>query len=205
MIFNKLYSYRKVIVPLFGVIAFLTLLTPSVRAVNSNDILDQVKGVFKKETPKELVINSNISLAPSGDANNNNAIDAGDIVRFTYTITNTTDKNYSYVTLNTNINRNDLNFIHSLRGATGLSDTDGKIKLRNIRINSNEQRVLSFDARINYSREDKDISTEPEFITEDQKLILKSDKKSVSAKKLSDEEVKKRLENRGVVLKEIKK
>lgn len=187
------------------VIVFLFVISSQIHASLLNNIVDGVKNVLSKEDKnvknKDFTIESNIELAPDGDINNNNQIDAGDIVRFTYTIINTTDQTYSYATLKTNIDRKQLNFIHSLRGATGLSDEDGTITFNNVRINPREQRIISFDARINYFREDKLISTEPEFVDSDNKPIVKSQKKEVLAKKLSDEEIKKRIEKRGVTVK----
>lgn len=168
--------------------------------------LNGVKNIFGKEEDKnvkskDFAVESTITIVPDGDANKNNQIDAGDIVRFTYTIVNTTDKSYSYATLRTSIDRKQLNFIHSVRGATGLSDGDGTITFNNIRINSQEQRIISFDARINYFREDKQISTEPELVASDNKSVVKSLKKEVIAKKLSNEEIKKRIEKRGTTIK----
>lgn len=152
---------------------------------------------------KVLSVESAIALAPEGDVNKNGEIDSGDIVRFSFVLTNTTDKVYSYATLKTNINRKQLNFIHSLRGATGLTDNKDTIEFRNIRIGPNEQRVISFDARVNYSKEDKIISSEPEFVSSDGNPVGKFQKKEISAKKLSKEEINKRLENRRQKLKKI--
>jgi len=196
----KIIYLLSILIPIL-ILAYANTVHASVIDNLKNRIIKAYEDVLRK---KEVSIISDISLAPDGDLNSNGEIEAGDVVRFTFTLTNTTGETYTYSSLKTNVDRKQLNFIHSLRGATGLSDEDGTIIFRNLRINPNEQRVISFDARINYSREDKNVATEPEFITEDQKLILKADKKSVLAKKLNDEEIKKRLENRGVVSKEKK-
>jgi hypothetical protein len=164
--------------------------------------LDVVKNVLSKEEDKnvknkEFTIEANIELAP-GDVNNNSQIDAGDIVRFTYTITNTTDQAYSYATLKTNVDRKQLNFIHNVSGTTGLSDLNDTITIPNIRVDAQEQREISFDARINYFQEDKIITTEPEFANVDKKSIKKSFRKEIQVKKLTAEEVKKRVEKGGI-------
>ena len=165
---------------------------------------DGVRSVLSKEEDKnvknkEFTIESSIELAPDGDDNKNRQIDAGDIVRFTYTIINTTDQAYSYATLKTNIDRKQLNFIHNVFGTTGLSDLDDTIIIPNIRVNAREQKVISFDARINYFQEDKIIATESEFVNVDKKSIKKSLRKEIQAKKLTAEEVKKRVEKSGFV------
>jgi len=165
--------------------------------------LDGVKSVLSKEEDKnvktkEFTVESSIELTPDGDDNKNNEIDAGDIIRFTYTIINTTDQAYPYATLKTNVDRKQLNFIHNVSGATGLSDLDDTITIPNIRVSVQEQRVISFDARINYFQEDKIIATEPEFVNVDKKSIIKSLRKEIQAKKLTAQEVKKRVEKSGI-------
>lgn len=196
-------------IPFLLFVVLLLLITPAVaKASLFDDFINEMNNKLQggADRVKVLSIESVIALAPDGDVDKNNEIDSGDIVRFSFVLTNTTDKVYSYATLKTNINRKQLNFIHSLRGATGLTDDKDTIEFRNIRIGPNEQRTISFDARVNYSEEDKIISSEPEFISSDSKPAGKFQKKEISAKKLSKEEIKKRLENRKQVIKmEIRK
>ena len=181
------------------IVLFIFLLVFTFIALASSQI-HGVKSLFNKdEKSKEFTIESNIELAPDGDDNKNNEIDAGDIIRFTYTIINTTDQAYSFATLKTNIDRKQINFIHNLSGTTGVSDLDDTITIPNIRINAQEQRVISFDARINYFQEDKIVSTESEFVSFDKNSIAKSLRKEVKAKKLTSEEVKKRVEKGGLI------
>lgn len=199
---------RKILGITFFLLIISFLVTSPVQANVFDSIVDGVKSLILPKADnnvknKELAIESAITLASNGDVNNNGEIDSGDIIRFSYSLTNTTDKAYSYATLKTNINRKQLNFIHSLRGATGLSDNNSTIILRNIRLGPNEQRIISFDARVNYSQDDKLISSEPEFISSDNKSVGKFQKKEISAKKLNKEEIKKLLENRKQSIKKI--
>lgn len=162
-----------------------------------DDIVNGVKDLFTKKDDnnvkkKEFTIDSQIELVPEGDENKDGEIDAGDIVRFTYAITNTTDQEYSYGTLKTNIDRKLINHIHNVHGSTGISETDNTVSIPNFRIGSNEQRVISFDAIINYYQEEKIITTEPEFVSSEKISLTKSLRKEIKAKKLSAEEVHKR-------------
>ncbi len=185
--------------PLFLlIISFFVVLSTQAQASFLNDTINGVKNIFIPEK-KELTIDSNISLAPEGDINKNGEIDAGDIVRFTYAITNTTDKEYSYSALKTGTDRKQLNFIHNVEGTTGILDDDKTLIFSNLRINPHEQLVISFDARLNYSQEDKTITTEPDFIGSDKNSIVKSIKKEIVSKKLGAEEIKKRIEKGGMI------
>ena len=185
------------LVPFFVFLLFFLFSTP-IQA----SILDDIKNIFSKEDAKIFRLTSDISLSPNGDIDNNGQITSGDIVRFSYVIINTTDKKYTYSILKTNVDRKQINFVHNLQGTTGLLDRYGTIVFRNLRIEANEQRTISFDARINYSEVDKLISTQPEFLTSDSKSINKASKKEIKANKLTKQQIEKRLENRGVVLNE---
>jgi len=179
--------------------SFLTISSIPVHASVLDDMVNGVKNIFSPEQ-KELKIDSNITLSPDGDINKNGEIDAGDIVRFTYTIINKTDKAYSYSTVKTGIDRKQLNFIHNVEGATGILDDDKTLIFPNVRINPNEQQIISFDARLNYAQENKTITTEPEFIGSDKNSIIKSVKKEIVSKKLGAEEIRKRIEKGGMIL-----
>ncbi|MBI2612076.1 hypothetical protein HYW54_05050 [Candidatus Gottesmanbacteria bacterium] len=174
-------------------IVFLPVFPTQVHA----SILDNFKNFFnqgedKNVKNKEFTIDSQIELVPEGDEDKDGEIDAGDIIRFTYTLRNTTDQKYSFATLKTNIDRKLINHIHNIRGSTGIIETDNTVSIPNFRIGSNEQRVISFDAIINYYQEDKVITTEPEFISFEKKSLAKSLRKEIKATKLSAEEVYKR-------------
>ncbi len=188
------------LIPLI-LLSFVMLLLSAFRsqaqAAILDDLVNGVKNLFTKEEDKnvknkEFTIDSQIELVPEGDEDKDGEIDAGDIIRFTYTLRNTTDQKYSFATLKTNIDRKLINHIHNIRGSTGILETDSTVSIPNFRIGSNEQRVISFDAIINYYQEDKAIATEPEFVSFEKKSLAKSVRKEVKAKKLNAEEVYKR-------------
>lgn len=175
-------------IPLFIIVALLFSLTPTHASIFDN-LADGVKNLFNKE--KEFTIQPNIALAPDGDIDKNGEIDAGDIVRFTYTITNTTDQEYSDGTLQTNIDRKALNFIHNVRGTPSLNDDGKTITIPNLHIRSLRELTISFDARINYYDDiDRNITTQAEYINHDKKSILKSNLKQIIGKKITSEKLK---------------
>jgi hypothetical protein len=191
---------------LIGVL-FLTMFLFSFRSVAAipTDLLTEITDLLinkddKNLKDKKLSLDSTIELAPDGDENNNGQIDAGDIVRFTYTITNTTDKTFSYSSIKTQIDRNNLSFIHNVRGVTGVQDADGTIVFPHVRLSARETRTMSFDARINYFQEDTTVATEAEFIDAENKSVSKAERKEVRANKLTKEEIKERLKNRGITI-----
>src|SRR5260221_91096 len=106
---------RIILISSLSLIFFFFFAVSSVKAFSFDDIVKSIQQVFKppaKTPPPALSVDSKISLAEDGDVNKNGQIDAGDTVRFSYTVTNTTDKDQTFATLKTNINRKQLNFIH---------------------------------------------------------------------------------------------
>jgi len=188
---NKLKLFFVISLIIFGV-SVLFISSTSVQA----SILDNIKDFFnqgedKNVKNKEFTVESSIELAPDGDDNKNNEIDAGDIIRFTYTITNTTDQAYSYATLKTNIDRKQLNFIHNVQGTSGITDDGETVTIPNVRLEPLQTLVVSFDARINYYQdEDKTIITEAEFVDDKKNSIAKSSIKQIKAKKINVEKIK---------------
>jgi hypothetical protein len=165
------------------------LFTKTAQAFSLGDVVNGVKNLISP-AKKELKIESNISLVPDGDVNKNGQIEAGDTVRFSYTLTNTTDREYSFSTLKTNINRKQLNFIHNITGASSLDDNGKTIEIPNFRIAPNQTAVITFDARVNYyTSEDPVIATVPEFFDNDNKSIVKSLKKEIKAKRINKDNI----------------
>lgn len=158
------------------------------------DLLTPVREFFQGTPSKTINIEPSINLAPDGDVNKNGEIDAGDSITFSYKIKNLTDKSYTFATLKTAVPRDQLNFIRNLSGATGMKDNDNTITISNLRIKDNSEVVVSFDARINYyTGSDKAIGTTPDLVDSNGASLTKSNKKEVTAKKLSQEEFDKRV------------
>lgn len=153
------------------------------------DVVEEVKEIFTGKE-KKFTVDSEIELVAEGDVEKNGQIDAGDIVRFTYTILNTTDKDYSFATLKTNIDRKQLNFIHNIYGATSLNDDGKTIEIPNFRIGANQTATIIFDARINYfSDQDPTLITEAEFVSEDLQTVAKSSKKEIKVNRIQKEKI----------------
>lgn len=190
----------------------LILITPkAVQASLFDDFINEMNNTLKNGvesvknliTPtennnpksKDLTIDSSITLAPDGDVNKNNQIDAGDTITFTYNIQNNTDKKHAYATLKTNVQRDSLNFIRNVKGVTGLKDDGKTIEFPNLRIEPGMVKMISFDSNINYfTEEDPIISTEPELYAEDQKSILKSEKKQIQGKRIKKEDIPEKIQ-----------
>lgn len=169
----------------------------------SNSV-DKVKDILNiKEDnnikSKDFTVQSEVTLSPGGDINKNNQIDTGDIVRFKYVVSNNTDEDFTFATLNTHIQREKVHFIHNVSGVTGLKYEEGSIIFPNLRISARSQSTIQFDAQINYDVEDLDIYTEPEVLDSSKKRLIHSSKVSIKAKKLTNDEIKERLRKRSIV------
>lgn len=186
---------KRIISFLVAILATTILLTStsqSVEAFSFQEIFDGVKSMFseKEDTrilKKELIIEPAITLVPDEDKNKNGEIDAGDIVRFIYKLTNTTEKDISLSTLNTHINRKQFNFIHNVKGTTNISDNGTSLEILNVNIYAGETIEISFDARTIYTKDDMSITTEPVLNDSGKKLIIKGSKIEKLVKKLSPE------------------
>lgn len=154
-------------------------------------VIDGIKGLFDPHNEKKIVtIEGAIALAPGGDVAGNGEIDAGDVVRFTYTLQNTTDKKYTFGTVKTNLQRSQLNFIHNVVGVTGLTENNDTIELPNMRLVAEQALTVSFDARINYyQNDDQTIATEPEFLDDKNNQVAKGERKEVKARKISADKI----------------
>lgn len=174
---------NKNITVFLGLFFFLFLLFLNTSSVNAS-IIDDIKFLLSDSAKNKLTLDSKIEHAPNGDLNKDGKFNSGETVRFIYTVNNPTDKEISFATLKTNIAKENVNFIHNIKGATNLSDKNKTITIPNLRINPGEKLEISFNARINFLDSDKIITTEPEIITSDKKSLLKSKKKEITAKKI---------------------
>lgn len=187
---RRKFSAAYLFLSILTVIGLTLFLAPPVGAFSFQELFGNVKDLFRPDIPKELNIQSNIELVSDGDVNKNGQIDAGDIVRFTYIITNTMDQEVSFATLETNIDRNQLNFIHNVYGTASLGDDGKSITIPNFRIGAGQIVTIHFDARVNYFTDnDVSIATEPELTDKDNKSIVKSTRKEIGAKKINKEKI----------------
>lgn len=149
--------------------------TPAKASLLDN-IINGIKDFFTPNSTPSVTaqIDGQISLAENGDLNKNNQIDAGEIITFTFKITNTTDKAYEMATLRTNVAKGKINFIHNVQGATGIDTKTEYVEIPYVNIPPGQVREIKFDARINYFTDnDTSLSVEPELITSDKQTLLK--------------------------------
>src|SRR5256885_10718471 len=134
------------IVPLVGVLiasAFFIKATPA-QAFSLGDIFDNIKNVFNSSSNQHtLTVSSKVALVPGGDLNHNRQIDAGDTIRFSYTIANTTDKTYKSVTLNTNVDTKEINGITNTQGVLSLDEGKDTVTIPNLTVIPNQVRTMS--------------------------------------------------------------
>lgn len=172
-------SKRGVIATFVLCLIFLAV-APDVGAFFWDDWISQGKKLIQPlvapylpPTRGPVTATSDISLASGGDLNQNGQIDSGDTVTFTYVLTNPTDSEYSFATLQTKIPRDNLHFIHDIRGTASLFDRDGTIIIPNLRLGPKQKLTISFNARINYlANNDTLITTAPELILYNPRLFL---------------------------------
>ncbi len=171
-----------VFLPVFPKNSIMYTMVESVRNMVSHGI-DNIKSLFAKEE-KVLSIDSSIGLAPDGDIDKNNIVDSGDTIRFQYVLSNTTENDYSWLTLDTNIDRKLINYIHNGYGAINLEDSGKTITFRHVKIPRGQTTTIRFDARVNHSiKKDLEIITEPKLIDRNSKVILSSTKEIILARK----------------------
>ncbi|MBI2011751.1 hypothetical protein HYS91_03205 [Candidatus Daviesbacteria bacterium] len=156
-----------------------------------NFTLEKIQEVLTPESApaNNLTLDSDISLTPNGDLDKNGEIDSGEVIRFKYKINNNTNNEYSFITLETNIPRNLLNYIHNLQGSANLSSDKNTIVIPNLRINPGEDLTIQFDARVNYfTQSDETIFTEPKLVNKDKSKLMGSIKKELKVKKLKSDQ-----------------
>lgn len=164
--------------------------SPKANAFSLNDIVSNIKGIFSSPNQSQnpsLTITSKIALAPGGDYNQNGQITSGDIVRFSYIILNSTENSYKLVTLKTNIDSTLLNGVSNIQGAASLNNNNNTIVIPNINIDKDQVRKITFNAQINFNKDsDETISTQPELVDKDGKILVTDTKQSVAANKMNE-------------------
>lgn len=185
---------------IFSLIILSFILVPPHKAEASilDDVVNGVKkfifGEEKKEV-KRLSLESNIQVVSEGDQNKNGIIDPGDEARFSFIIKNPTDNEYSFLNLDTGVDKKLVNFIHNYSGMSSVGVKTGKVIIQNIRILPGQESILSFDARINLSsKNDIVLSIEPKLLSKNSTLISLSKQQKV-IKKISKEALNKRIDS----------
>jgi hypothetical protein len=181
-------QYRKYLLFLTSFAFYSLVFVPFAHASILGDLLDKAQKLFvptQGEDTQSVSVTSQISLAPRGDINENGQVDAGDTLRFFYTLKNSTDVTYPFVTLETHVPRNQLNFIHNIVGASGITEKNSSIQIVNLVLLPHQSRNISFDARTNFiTGADVLISTQAEVIASDHKPLANVEKKELRVKAL---------------------
>lgn len=192
-------KYRKILLPVIVsllVSSFFFVHAKPAAAVSFEEIISGAKSFFVGITEKkELTIESNITLVSEGDLNKNGEIDSGDTVKYSFNIANKSDKTYKTSQLNTNINTEDINSISNIKGVVSLDDSKKTIVIPNLLFNSNQFRSVSFEAKVNYFKDNnKTLSSEAELVDDTNKTVHKAAKKDTLVKKMDEERFNKLLQ-----------
>jgi hypothetical protein len=183
-------SKRTRLLPLLAIvlaIGFFTVVKPA-HAFSFADIITGAKTFLLGGEKKELKVESKIELVDDGDLNKNGQIDAGDTIKYSFTITNTSDKTYSFGKLNTNVITTEINSLSNIKGVVSIDDSKKTIVIPNITVNPNQVRKISFEAKPNlYKDSDKTLSSEAEYVDEKNTPVFTSEKKEILVKKVDDE------------------
>lgn len=100
-----------------------------------------------------VFVEGKIELAPGGDLNSNNAVDAGDTVALTFRIRNLTDNEYSFATLQTGVDSAMLYDIWNLSGAASLSEVNNTISFPNLRLPANSKQFVTVEGTLKHFTE----------------------------------------------------
>lgn len=151
-----------------------------------NGFKNGIKDIFHIDGANTLALTSSVALAPNGDLDKNKTISSGDIIKFTYIIKNQTKNSYKFATLKTNLNTKQLNSLRNIQGVTSLNTTNDTIVVPNLQLDSHKQRSISFEARINFTK-DKDLTfnTTPVLIDVNNKPLVSDKKQEIVAKKMT--------------------
>lgn len=154
---------------------------PHVEAFFLTDWINTVKNQFISGFAHSIItVESTITFAPEGDVNHDGVFDPGDTITFSYTVINTSQKDYPLATLLTHVPRTMVHFVHNVRGAASLSELGDTINIPNLFIGGGQRLMISFDARINYIQlADQVITTEPEVIASENAPLAKGKKNEI--------------------------
>jgi hypothetical protein len=160
------------------------LVTPKAHAFSLGNVIKDITGIFTSSTPA-VTVTSQIALAPNGDINHNGQISAGDTITYSYTIINTTNTSYKFVTLRTNIDTKVLNNISNVQGTVSLDQNNNTITIPNISLDKNQVRKISLDAQINFDdANDHHITTQPVLVDQNGKTVATGTTQSITATKM---------------------
>jgi len=140
--------------------------------------------VFPKLTPQIFALGTgsvtiDALITSIEDVNHNTIMDGGDMVKVSYHITNPTNQDFPFTRIETNLNRDTLNFIHNVQGTGSIVDTGKTITIPNFYLPASQERDISFEARLDYSDgQELTLMTIPEIFTRDNHSLAASGSKT---------------------------
>lgn len=130
-------------------------------------------GSIQAQTPAEgVTVEGKISLIPEADYNRPGEIDAGDTVALIIQISNTGNQDYTLAALSTGIDASLIHDFWNLRGADSLTEENGTLVFKNLRVPANASTVVAVEATVDYFTEGQlHLQLTPELRSSDGQLI----------------------------------
>ncbi len=155
----------------FFVISVKSFAEPDIKIVAAVQ-QGQIQAAPKALSKVGLQLKSNIELAEAGDYNGNGSIDSGEMVRYSFTLQNTSAQSSRSVTVDTGILKADVLGIQDITGVTGYVVQDGKVRLTNIVVEAGQTKAMSFKAYIVLTNTDRKLIYHPALIDATKAKVL---------------------------------
>lgn len=172
---NKTSPGRRLIRPKGRIVLYVILVATLLVAVGitlfkpkSGSTLTYTKHL----SSKGISLNGTYATVRDGKNNTSTKVNAGDIVTFSFVLTNKGDQAARGVSLNTGISNKLLTYVQNIHGTTGVSETTPMITIQNIVLLPNETQKISFDAQLLYSPNDYKVDIHPTLIDPSHTAVL---------------------------------
>lgn len=183
--FEALRGYfinKKLILPMAIVIGFLVFL--GIKIFSHKNTADQPVHYVVHLKADGITLDSQYKLA--ADVDKNGKISGGDIVNFSFSLTNKSSQASRYVTVKTGIPKDELIFLHNYRGTTGIAGVAPDIEFKNIVVLPGQTQTLSFDATTLMSASDYRMQVHPALVDASNSLVISGEQKTLLVAKSSN-------------------
>jgi hypothetical protein len=105
------------------------------------------------------------------------------MVRLSYRITNNSDKEYPFVTLQTRLNGENINFIHNVQGTFSLTEAHNTVEIPNLPLHPHQSVSVSFEFRLNYTEgSDFSLRSQPRILSKDKQVLSDGQESALTVK-----------------------
>lgn len=178
---EKYHVTKKVIIPLALIAGGILVSTGSVIFSSKQNV---GQGYLLHLKSRGISVEERYTLASGDPKNGDSKISGGNIVTFSFVLTNSSNQAARSVTLDTGISRKLLAFIQNVHGTTGISQDTPTVVLKNIVLLPDETQKISFDAQTLYSPKDYEIRILPVLVDPSDAVILTGKAKTLTVAKV---------------------